>query len=202
LRSRQLAAKQEVFEESIRLKNQFRALDEDEVEFLDSVLESTRAEEERVKRETAEGLEAFRRLQEEADKRQLADAVGATVLNSAEEQEDWVAGGSRKRKRRTGEKEALVKGVKLRKSSTSGSAVTTSTAEKSPSSVEREGSVDRDASSAAAKLVSAVDGTSCAQTQASKPISSSSSPIAKVATTTAPKGGLCLVDYRSDEDED
>jgi hypothetical protein len=165
---------------------------------LDSVLESTRAEEERVRRETAEGLEAFRRLQEEADKRQLANAVGATVLNSAEEQEDWVAGGSRKRKRRTREEEVLVKGVKLRKSSTSGSAVTISAVEKPPSSVEREGSVDRDA---AAELVSAVDGISCAQTQALKPISSSSSPIAKVATTTAPKGGLCLVDYGSDEDE-
>ncbi|EXJ82085.1 hypothetical protein A1O1_08154 [Capronia coronata CBS 617.96] len=55
------AAKQEAFEESIRLKNQFRPLDEDEVDFLDSVLESKRAEEDAVKQQTAEQLEAFRK---------------------------------------------------------------------------------------------------------------------------------------------
>ncbi|KAK4867912.1 hypothetical protein LT330_007571 [Penicillium expansum] len=61
-------AKQEAFEEKSRLKNQFRSLDEDEVDFLDSVLESTRAKEAAVKRETAEQLEAFRRQREEAQK--------------------------------------------------------------------------------------------------------------------------------------
>lgn len=56
-----LAAKQEAFEESIRLKNQFRPLDEDEVDFLDAVLESNRAKENAVKQEAAEQLEAFRK---------------------------------------------------------------------------------------------------------------------------------------------
>jgi hypothetical protein len=113
-----LAAKQEAFEEANRLKNQFRALDEDEVEFLDSVLESTRKEEDRVKRETAEGLALFRQQQEEADKKArrgsdgAADEKGSPTL----EEESWVAGG-RKRKR-VKEKEGL-KGVKIRRSSTS-----------------------------------------------------------------------------------
>jgi FAM192A/Fyv6, N-terminal domain len=201
LPARPIAAKQEAFEESIRLKNQFRALDEDEVEFLDSVLESTRAEEERVRRETAEGLEAFRRLQEEADKKLLANAADPVVANPAEEQVEWVAGGVRKRKRRAGEKEAFVKGVKLRKSSTSGLVVTTSTADKPPYPSAERGGMNKDVSPAATKSVSTVNETSRAQTQVSKPMTSSSSPI-NVATTMAPNGGLCLVDYGSDEDDD
>lgn len=56
-----IAAKQEAFEEAARLKNQFRALDDDEVDFLDSVLESTKAKENAVKEETAEQLDAFRK---------------------------------------------------------------------------------------------------------------------------------------------
>lgn len=71
-----VAAKQDAFEESIRLKNQFRNLDEDEVEFLDSVLESTRAREEAVKKETREQLELFRRQQEEADRALMAESAG------------------------------------------------------------------------------------------------------------------------------
>ncbi|KAG9232064.1 N-terminal domain of NEFA-interacting nuclear protein NIP30-domain-containing protein [Amylocarpus encephaloides] len=115
---KQPAAKQEAFEEANRLKNQFRALDEDEIEFLDSVLESTRAEEARVKKETAEGLALFRQHQEEAEKK--ARIGSADVSNPDEgspvaEEESWVASG-RKRKR-TKEKEVL-KGVKIRRSST------------------------------------------------------------------------------------
>lgn len=114
----ELAAKQEAFEEANRLKNQFRALDQDEVEFLDSVLESTRKEEERVKRETAEGLALFRQQQEEADKKARRGSDGAAIEDGSPtfEEESWVTGG-RKRKR-VKEKEGL-KGVKIRRSSTS-----------------------------------------------------------------------------------
>lgn len=116
-----IAAKQEAFEESIRLKNQFRTLDDDEVEFLDSVLESTRAKEEAVKRETVEQLDVFRRQQEEADRALLLqqqegldeDKVGKTG-NPTTEETQWAVNG-RKRKR-VKEKDVL-KGVKLRKSS-------------------------------------------------------------------------------------
>ena len=114
-----LAAKQEAFEESIKLKNQFRNLDEDEVEFLDSVLESTRKKEEDVKRETTEQLDLFRRQQEEADKVLLEegrDADGTKAeAGSPEAGEGQWAVNARKRKR-VKEKESL-KGVKIRKSS-------------------------------------------------------------------------------------
>lgn len=112
-----IAAKQEAFEESNRLKNQFRGVDEDEAEWLDSVLESTRAEEDRVKKETAEGLALFRQQQEEADKKaRTSDATATEEGSPTVEEESWVAGG-RKRKR-TKEKEGL-KGVKIRRASTS-----------------------------------------------------------------------------------
>ncbi|KAL8905419.1 MAG: hypothetical protein Q9207_002659 [Kuettlingeria erythrocarpa] len=115
------AAKQEAFEESIRLKNQFRTLDEDEVEFLDSVLESTRAKEDAVKRETTEQLELFRRQQEEADKAALEDEDTGTVrkgagspslLSSGDSQ--WVINA---RKRKRAKDNDTLPGLKLRKSS-------------------------------------------------------------------------------------
>lgn len=118
--ARFLAAKQEAFEESIRLKNQFRNLDEDEIEFLDSVLESTRAKEDAVKKETAEKLSLFRRQQEEADRallNQVNDTEGGTTANDpAAGDSQWAANAWKKRKRV--EKEVL-KGVKLRKASSS-----------------------------------------------------------------------------------
>ena len=115
-----LAAKQEAFEESVRLKNQFRTLDDDEVEFLDSVLESTRAKEAAVKKETAEQLEAFRKQREEAEKALLDEASHSQANNygtaSAAEQETWFTSG--KKRRRAKDKETLV-GAKLRKTSSS-----------------------------------------------------------------------------------
>ncbi len=119
-----LAAKQEAFEESIRLKNQFRNLDEDEIEFLDSVLESTRAKEDALKKETAEQLNFFRRQQEEAD-RALLDQVdnaegGTAAVGTAHDlgisESQWAINARNKRKRP--EKEVL-KGVKIRKGSSS-----------------------------------------------------------------------------------
>ena len=115
-----LAAKQEAFEESIRLKNQFRTLDDDEVEFLDTVLESTRAKEAAVKKETAEQLGVFRQQLDAAEKALLdeTDNVqksngGAAVLG---EQETWVTSG--KKRRRPKDKDTLI-GTKLRKISSS-----------------------------------------------------------------------------------
>lgn len=111
-------AKQEAFEESIRLKNQFRNLDEDEIEFLDSVLESTRAKEEAVKKETTEQLDIFRRQQEEADKAIMSEAVGvedtSPVGGIPPGESQWVIN-ARKRKRAKG-REALL-GAKVRKTS-------------------------------------------------------------------------------------
>jgi hypothetical protein len=102
------------------LKNQFRTLDDDEVEFLDSVLESTRAKEAAVKKETAEQLEAFRQQREAAEKALLDEADTQQRSNpgaaSPTDQETWVT--TAKKRRRPKEKGILV-GTKLRKMSSS-----------------------------------------------------------------------------------
>ncbi|KAJ5459215.1 hypothetical protein N7530_011159 [Penicillium desertorum] len=105
-------AKQEAFEEKSRLRNQFRSLDEDEVEFLDSVLESTRAKEAAVKRETAEQLEAFHRRREEAQKALLESTSDAAPAQGQE----WTA---LARKRRSDkQKNSLIAGKKRKVSVT------------------------------------------------------------------------------------
>ena len=109
-----LAAKQEAFEEAAKLKNQFRHLDEDEVDFLDSVLESTRQKEAEVKKDTGEQLEAFKRQQEEADRAARADDdEGLGQGSPTNDIPTWAVGRKRKRK----EKEEGVKGVKIRRGS-------------------------------------------------------------------------------------
>lgn len=120
-----LAAKEEAFQESIKLRNQFRNLDEDEVEFLDSVLESTRRKEEEVKKETTEQLDLFRRQQEEKDKELLEGGeevdgkAGSPTVG--ESQSPWAVN-ARKRKRTKENDRAGLKGLKLRKSSSTGEA--------------------------------------------------------------------------------
>jgi hypothetical protein len=113
-------AKQEAFEESIRLKNQFRSLDEDEVEFLDSLLESTRAKEEAVKKETAEHLAAYQRQREEAERALIEGSSGGqngsgSAANQTGNEELWAVAG---RKRKRNKKDFLVP-PKIRKSSSS-----------------------------------------------------------------------------------
>ena len=114
------AAKQEAFEESIRLKNQFRTLDDDEVDFLDSVLESTRAKEEQVKKETAEQLEAFRKQREAAEKALAeADALAENTTADARvppREESWIT--RNRKRRRVHEKDDGI--LKLRKKSSTG----------------------------------------------------------------------------------
>ncbi|EEA20598.1 hypothetical protein EYB25_008097 [Talaromyces marneffei] len=108
-------AKQEAFEESIRLKNQFRSLDEDEVEFLDSLLESTRAKEAAVKKETAEHLAAYQRQREEAERALIEGPSGGQSgsTNPTGDEEQWAVAG---RKRKRNKKDFLIP-PKIRKSS-------------------------------------------------------------------------------------
>ncbi|EFE43645.1 hypothetical protein TRV_01607 [Trichophyton verrucosum HKI 0517] len=112
------AAKQEAFEESIRLKNQFRTLDEDEVEFLDSILESTHAKEEALQKETSEKLELFHRQREEAEKALLDAETGnaAELVGPADEGDNWAISG--RKRRRPKEKEGGLLGLKRRRSAT------------------------------------------------------------------------------------
>ena len=104
------AAKQEAFEEASRLRNQFRALHDDEVEFLDSVLESTRAKEAAVRKETLDQLNEFRQRQELKEKSER----GEETEEQAQEQESWTVGA--KKRKRTKNAPAIA-GVKLRKTS-------------------------------------------------------------------------------------
>ena len=110
-----LAAKEEAFQESIKLKNQFRALNEEEAEFLETTLEAERAKEQAVRKETNEQLERFRQQQEKVDKTHdrepTKDNEGPLVL---EEDINWAASG--KKRKRTKVKEGLM-GVKARRTS-------------------------------------------------------------------------------------
>ncbi|KAL7958181.1 N-terminal domain of NEFA-interacting nuclear protein NIP30 domain-containing protein [Trichoderma compactum] len=99
------AAKQAAFEEQNKLKNQFRALDDDEIEFLDEVRAKERAEEERARREVEEGLKAFRERQKSTGGG--GEASGTAREDGGGEEEEWVVGG---RKRKRHEREVL--GVK------------------------------------------------------------------------------------------
>lgn len=75
-------------------------MDDDEIEFLDEIRANKRAEEERVRRETEEGLKAFR-------ERQKGGAAQGENAGVKEEGESWEIG--RKRKRT---KEKDVKGLR------------------------------------------------------------------------------------------
>lgn len=175
----------------MRLKNQFRALDEDEVDFLDSVLESTRAQEEAVKKDTADQLEIFRKQREEAEKAMLGSTTSEVTPAPAEE-EDWAIS-ARKRRRDKG-KDLLLPGKK-RKASTSEESVmpktegvdskTTSTPAKDTQSAKTAGN--------------AVESTSATQTRSSIPDKSTTET--KQPGKRAPVA-LGLVGYGSDSDSD
>lgn len=91
-------------------------MDEDEVEFLDSLLESTRAKEEALKKETLEQLETFHRQREEVDKAYLESTdtndSGQPGLSSLGEEEQWTV--SARKRRRTKANDGLP-GLKRKK---------------------------------------------------------------------------------------
>ncbi|OIW31652.1 hypothetical protein CONLIGDRAFT_697879 [Coniochaeta ligniaria NRRL 30616] len=121
-------AKQAAFEEANKIKNQFRALDDDEIDFLDEVKAKQRAEEERLRRETEEGLEAFRAAQRRGGER-TGEGDGE---DEADETEEWAAPvGGRKRKR-AGKSVGIVK----RRTTSEGELKSKSAAEKTESKPE------------------------------------------------------------------
>ncbi|KAL6403000.1 uncharacterized protein AUP68_12331 [Ilyonectria robusta] len=93
-------------EEQSKLRNQFRALDDDEIDFLDDVRAAKRAEEDRVRRETEEGLKAFRERQKGGGE---APDAGGEDVGVEGEGESWGVGKKRKRV-----KDREVKGVRRR----------------------------------------------------------------------------------------
>ncbi|KAK7976258.1 Cyanovirin-N [Apiospora arundinis] len=176
------AAKQAAFEEASRLRNQFRALDDDEVDFLDEVQEKERQEEERKRRELEEGLGKFRQAQLKGKPATTGD--DGVVEEEVEEEEvvptedlasEWAGAGAggagRKRKR---EKEVLFKGLK-RKSTSEGAAQGKDTTT----------SKTADANGAAK-----------ATEQTTKP------PVTAAKPAAATKPAMGLVAYGSDDDDD
>ncbi|KAH9884735.1 N-terminal domain of NEFA-interacting nuclear protein NIP30-domain-containing protein [Xylariomycetidae sp. FL2044] len=127
------AAKQAAFEEQNRIRNQFRALDDDEIDFLDGVRDGRRLEEERVRRETEEQLMSFRKAQRRGgaaaapdkgddDVSSIPVSAGAGDAADGKEQQldddpaAWGTVGARKRKReREREREAKVKGLAVKR---------------------------------------------------------------------------------------
>lgn len=171
------AAKQAAFEEANKLKNQFRPLDDDEVEFLDGVRERRKADEERLRRETEEGLKGFRELQSKISSGEGAGDEGAV------EGGGWSVG--RKRKRRKDEPEGLLKGLKKR-SSTAADGVEDGKAEEKS----RDGAAGDETHQKGSVAAAAKD---AQDTQKSE---------AKSAAPAAAKPKIGLVDYGSDDDSD
>lgn len=163
--------------QSIRLKNQFRSLDDDEIDFLDKVLESTRAKEAAVKRETSEQLDYFRRQQEEAEKAAQAQNTDAVV---PEVEEKWATGRKRKKGK---EGEGAIKGLKLRKTSSVGSPP-------GPSGALSTGGTNEPTQAARAAVDTQEKSASPQAAKAAAP--TKASPV--------PSMGLGLGDYSSDED--
>ncbi|THX13395.1 hypothetical protein D6D13_03766 [Aureobasidium pullulans] len=194
-------AKQEAFEEAAKLKNQFRSLDQDEVEFLDTVMETTRAKEDALRKETAEQLEAFRRQQEDTEK---ASREAAPEASNQSEGDTW-AFNARKRKRNR-EKEAIA-GLKLRKSSSSmaqttpdagvgATTTTTSDNKNAPPSSPAPTPADQSASAKSVQPPAAAIDKAVLDKVDKAPATAAAS------TSPAPAAALGLAAYSSDDDDD
>lgn len=86
----------------MKFKNQFRALDEDDIEFLDSVLDGQKRVEKEMRKAVEGEVERFREMQEKVV------VEGTAIPEDEEETTQWG-----KRKRTGGRKPSL--GVKLKK---------------------------------------------------------------------------------------
>lgn len=102
--------KQAEFEEKARFQLH-NALDDDEANYLESVLEKNRREERRIKEETREQVDMFRTQQEEA-RRQALEVE--SLEPSVEDEGVWA---TKSRKRKKAPDGGLLRGVKLRKAS-------------------------------------------------------------------------------------
>jgi hypothetical protein len=187
-----LAAKQAAFEEANRIRNQFRALDDDEIDFLHGVRDEKRAEEERVKRETEERLANFRKAQQlvggGGSGADIGEDGGAGVVV---EDEEWVAAAGRKRKREK-EKVGVLKGVKVKRR-------TSQTEDKievdeKPDAVS---SVDGNGEGTNVSMPTS-SGTGASINTDTVKVSMTATPLTAAAK---PQPKLGLVDYGSDEDD-
>jgi len=167
---------------------------------LDSVLESTRAQEAAVKKETAEQLAVFHRQRELADQ---AAAIGGgassgakgddTTAGSPAEEEDWSLS-ARKRRRGNNKKDNLLIPAKMRKSSSSEMGIP--------------GDPETRTKPAGARLESKLDQPSARATaQSVRELQPAQPPASGTATlkSTIPKSpglSLSLVGYNSEDESD
>ncbi|KAF3012862.1 hypothetical protein E8E14_010974 [Neopestalotiopsis sp. 37M] len=169
------AAKQAAFEEANKIRNQFRALDDDEVDFLDGMAEEERKKLDEQKRAEEEGLKVFRDAQKKSKPVEAADdePVAEEVID------EWSTAGAKKRKR---EKEPIIKGIKGRVSQNATAA--------------ESGADAKDTSPTTSTKAPVAEPPSVAPKPASSP---EAKPVLPASTA---KSKMGLVDYGSDEDED
>ncbi|KAI1214237.1 uncharacterized protein F4807DRAFT_118588 [Annulohypoxylon truncatum] len=195
------AAKQAAFEEQNRIRNQFRALDDDEIEFLEGVRDERREEEERVKRETEERLARFR----EAQKKSVSgpsvsadggdDGEGEVVADDAKNDDGGVGvedpvgwAGVGKKRKRDKESKSIVKGVKRR----------VSVHEKDPKAT----AVTETVKTRDEGKVKTTPATNTNPEAKSSTTANQTKPPALKADQEKAKPSLGLVDYGSDDDDD
>ncbi|CAJ2512599.1 Uu.00g007180.m01.CDS01 [Anthostomella pinea] len=177
------AAKQAAFEEQNRIRNQFRALDDDEVDYLDSIKDARKMEEDRVKRETEERLASFRKAQKTpAGGGGGTNDDGAAVDEADETVVTWAAAG-RKRKRER-EAKGVVKGVKRRASD---------------GGKEAKAGVAADVQEKPSTATAPPNVSEAKSSELHEPTALASAP---APATAQAKPKLGLVDYGSDEDDD
>lgn len=178
--------KQAEFEERARYKLHV-SLNDDEADYLDAIEEKRRKEEARVRKDTQEQLDAFRRQQEEAERKALEEGDTGTHKEGVVQ---WVAPG---RKRKKGPETSLLNGVKLRKSSLT----VEQQKDRSRLTLEKnEDPVDSAKSSTADATAKQVTANSTSPAIAPSKSTSSTLPV-------KPKNSLALgLDYASSDDED
>ena len=176
-------------------------MDDDEIEFLDSVLESTRAKEQALKKETAEQLSLFREQQEKADRALTmntdeAPANSSQVASDQVEDNAWAVSG---RKRKRTKDNDILKKLKTRRS-TSVNEVT-SEEPQSPASTlkQKKPSNERTGDDTAKEPHAPVTGTRTYQKQ--NPQIGIPQAVGKISQPlTQPNPGLGLGGYSSDDD--
>jgi hypothetical protein len=180
--------KQAEFEEKARYKLHV-ALDDEEADYLDSILEKKRQEEANVKKETVEQLDLFRRQREEAERRARGLEEDSTEPTQEHGAGQWAAAG---RKRKKGPEAGLLKGVKLRKSSS---------IPEEESLVERSQSTTETTQQNATTILSQADTKNDTNSSAKSPVTNVKSSTIVPSSKTANPLSLGL-GYTSSEDED
>ena len=173
------AAKQAAFEEANKIKNQFRPLDDDEIDFLDGVRARRMEEESALRRETEERLRVFREAQKGSGGGAEAEpGDDGLEVEKEGEKEEWGPVG---RKRKREKEKPWGKGIVKRK---------VSQAQKA----EETGSRATGGPGTSARVVTA-DGVVKGEKQSVSKNSSSEAP-------TPSKSKLGLVSYGSDDDDE